>query len=141
MRVTSMICTIEDYLSLANSDSTEDNKRTIHEELSPTVISSIINKYPKRKSWLVHNKHVPIDVLRSLSNDSDEDVRFTIAMKKKCDREIFKILMRDRCPSVRMAVVRNNKLPLDLLEEMRSDGDPEISSKAARILEERMKKK
>jgi len=135
-----MICTIEEYLSLANSKNTEDNKKTIHEELSLDVILTIIHEYPNRKSWLVHNKHIPLEILKKLSTDDDIDVRFTIAMKKKCNHEIFRTLLHDPDYSVRMAVVRNNKLPLDLLEKMRYDKETEISQEAIYALEMRSRK-
>jgi len=135
-----VIDNIEEYLKLANSDDIEENKKTISSELSPDVISSIINKYPDRKSWLVRNKHIPLEILRTLSTDKCIDVRFTIAMKKKCDRGIFETLMNDTDFSIRMAVVRNNKLPLDLLEKMCCDDELEIADKATRIFLERNKK-
>jgi len=134
-----MIRTVEEYLKLANSDNSEDNKRIKDEELSSDVILSVINNYPERKSWLVHNKHISIETLKMLSTDDSIDVRFTVAMKKKCDRDIFEILMADSDFSVRMAIVRNNKLPLDLLEKMTDDSEDEISKEATRILKERKK--
>jgi hypothetical protein len=75
-----------------------------------------------------------------LATDEDDHVRFTVAMKKKCDRDTFKILMADSNFSVRMAIVRNNKFPIDLLEKMLDDEETEISSKAARILSDRRQK-
>jgi len=133
-----MIYTIEEYLKLADSENAEDNKKTIDEELSQNIIRCIINDYPERKSWLIHNKHISVETLRMLSTDNDVDVRFTIAMKKKCDREIFETFIMDPDFSVRMAVVRNNKLPLDLLKKMTEDNDIEISREATQTLEKRL---
>jgi hypothetical protein len=141
MREVDVIYSIEEYLNLANSDNAEDNKRTVYEELSLGVISDVINKYPDRKPWLVHNKHIPVEVLIMLSTDDSADVRFTVAMKKKCDRSVFEILMKDADFSVRMAVVRNSKFPMDLLEIMKGDSEIEISEEATRILKERLKNK
>lgn len=42
--------------------------------------------------------------------------------------------MNDPDVSVRMAVVRNNKLPIDLLEKMLTDNEPEISDAAKSML-------
>lgn len=132
-----MICNIDEYLNLVNSEDKEDTNRTINEELSSELILEIIKNYPGKKSWLAHNKHLPVSVLRLLALDENDDVRFTIAMKKKCDRHIFEILMKDPNFSVRMAVVRNNKLPIDLLKLLAFDKENEISEEAKRIITEK----
>ena len=129
---------IEEYLKLSNSDKKEDYDRTIREELSEELVSVIIKNYPNKHSLLVHNKFVPIEALRILAMSNNVDVRFTVAMKKKCDRSIFGILMKDEDFSVRMAVVRNNKLPIDLLEILTFDKEYEISEEAKLILKRRM---
>ena len=133
-----MINTIDEYLNLANSDNPIDNNKTKTEDLSLDVAMAIINDHPKRKSWLVHNKCISGEILQLLSVDEDVDVRFTVAMKKKCGRNIFKTLMNDSDFSVRLATIRNNKFPIDLLETMSNDNDIEISSEAKRILNERI---
>jgi hypothetical protein len=135
-----MIYSIEEYLELSNSDNKEDYDRVIREELSEELISNILKYYPEKHSWLAHNKFVSIEVLRILALDNNVDVRFTVAMKKKCDRSIFEILMKDEDFSVRMAVVRNNKLPIDLLKILISDKDSEIAEESKLILERRMPK-
>jgi len=133
-----MISNIEEYLQLSNSDNKDDYDRIIKEELSEELISAILNNYPEKYSWLVHNKFVPIEVLRTLAMNSNVDVRFTVAMKKKCDRAIFEILMSDENFSVRMAVARNNKLPIDLLEILTFDKECEIAEEAKIILKKRV---
>ena len=129
-----MIDNIKEYIKLADSDDLEDNNRTKTEQLSSEVIFEIIHNYPERKAWLVHNKHIPIDVLKLLCKDKKSDVRFTVAMKNKNDRYVFEILMNDPDFSIRMAVVRNKRIPIDLLKKMVNDKDDEISKEAMRIL-------
>ena len=129
-----MIDNIKEYINLADSNNLEDNNRTKMEQLSSEVISEIIHNYPERKAWLVHNKHIPIDVLRILCTDSNSDVRFTVAMKNKNDRYIFETLMKDPDFSIRMAVVRNKKTPMDLLRRMADDKSDKISTEAMRVL-------
>ena len=133
-----MIYNIEEYFRLKNSENKEDYDRVIREELSFELISDILENYPRTKSWLVHNKFIPIEVLRILATDKDVDVRFTVAMKKKCDRFVFETLMKDKVGSVRMAVVRNNKLPIDLLETLTFDNDNEIAEEAKLMLKRRI---
>ena len=129
-----MIDNIKEYINLADSNNLEDNNRTKMEQLSSEVISEIIHNYPERKAWLVHNKHIPIDVLRLLCTDSNSDVRFTVAMKNKNDRYIFETLMKDPDFSIRMAVVRNKKIPMDLLRRMADDKSDKIATEAMRVL-------
>lgn len=129
-----MIDNIKEYIKLADSDDLEDNNKTKTEQLSSEVIFEIIHNYPERKAWLVHNKHIPIDVLKLLCKDKKSDVRFTVAMKNKNDRYVFEILMNDPDFSIRMAVVRNKRIPIDLLKKMVNDKDDEISKEAMRIL-------
>ena len=133
-----MISNINEYLRLKNSKNKEDYDRVIREELSPELISDILENYPIEKSWLVHNKFIPIEILRILASDKDIDVRFSVAMKKKCDRLVFETLIKDKDFSVRMAVVRNNKLPIDLLETLTFDSENEIAKEAKLILDRRM---
>jgi len=132
-----MISNIEEYFRLKNSEDKEEYDRVVREELTSELISDILENYPKSKSWLVHNKFIPVEVLKILASDKDVDVRFTVAMKKKCDRSIFETLMKDEEFSVRMAVVRNNKLPIDLLEKLTFDRDNEIAKEAQLMLKRR----
>lgn len=132
-----MISDIKEYLYLTDSDSKSDNNRIINEELSSDLISEIIKNYPERKSWIIHNKLIPIKILEELATDDNDDVRFTIAMKKKCNRVTFEKLLKDKNYSVRLAVVRNKKLPIDLLEIIANDTNDEIQEDAKKILEMR----
>ena len=59
-----MINNIKEYIKLADSDDLEDNNRTKIEQLSSEVIYETIHNYPERKAWLVHNKHIPINLLK-----------------------------------------------------------------------------
>jgi len=113
-----MIDNIKEYIKLADSNNLEDNNRTKMEQLSSEVISEIIHNYPERKAWLVHNKHIPTDVLRLLCTDSNSDVRFTVAMKNKNDRYIFETLMKE----------------MDLLRRMADDKSDKIATEAMRVL-------
>ena len=133
-----MISNINEYLYLADSDSKSDNDRIINEELSSDLISQIIKNYPERKSWIIHNKLIPVKILEELATDDNDDVRFIIAMKKKCNRVTFEKLLRDKNYSVRLAVIRNKKLPIDLLEKISNDINDEIHEDAKKILEMRI---
>ena len=131
---TPMINTIQEYLHLAANDNIQDNNKTRTEELSPAVIGEILHHYPEKKAWLVHNKHIPAEVLRLLCTDENADVRFTVAMKNKNDRYIFETLMNDPDFSIRLAIIRNKKLPIDLLKKMVHDTNKTIAQEAMRIL-------
>ena len=130
-----MIGTIQEYLRLADSDNVEEAAKTKTEELSSAVIFEILHRYPERKAWLVHNKHIPVEILRLLCTDENADVRFTVAMKNKNDRYIFETLMNDPDFSIRLAIIRNKKFPIDLLKKMTQDTDETITQEAMRILQ------
>lgn len=129
-----MISNINEYLYLAASDNKSDNNRIINEELSSELISEMIKNYPQRKLWLIHNKFIPVKILQELATDDNDDVRFTIAMKKKCNRVTYEKLLRDKNYSVRLAVIRNKQLPIDLLEKISNDMNDEIHEDAKKIL-------
>lgn len=129
-----MISNINEYLYLAASDIKSDNNRIINEELSSDLISELIKNYPERKSWLIHNKFIPATILEEIATDDNDDVRFTIAIKKKCNRVTFEKLLSDINYSVRLAVIRNKKLPIDLLEKISNDMNDEIYEDAKKIL-------
>lgn len=129
-----MIRNINEYLYLADSDNKSDNKRIINEELSSDLISELIKNYPERKSWLIHIKFIPAKILEELATDDNDDVRFTIALKKKCNRVTFEKLLSDINYSVRLAVIRNKKLPIDLLENISNDMNDEIYEDAKKNL-------
>lgn len=133
-----MISNINEYLYLAASDIKSDNNRIINEELSSDLISELIKNYPERKSWLIHNKFIPAKILEELATDDNDDVRFTIALKKKCNRVTFEKLLKDKNYSVRLAVIRNKKLPIDLLEKISNDMNDEIHEDAKKILSMRI---
>lgn len=55
-------------------------------------------------------------------------------MKNKNDRYIFETLMNDPDFSIRLAIIRNKKLPIDLLKKMAHDTNKTIAQEAMRIL-------
>lgn len=59
-----MIDNIKEHIKLVDSNDFEDNNRTQIELLSSEVIYETIHNYPESKAWLVHNKHIPINLLK-----------------------------------------------------------------------------
>ena len=125
-----MISNIEEYIRLCDSDCRNDNRRTVTEELSQEVVSEILKNHPDRHAWLIHNKLIPANILEVLVENNDEDIRFTIAMKRCCNKLTFEKLVHDKSDSVKLVLVRNPKLPIDLLKKLISDKNKEISKKA-----------
>ena len=125
-----MISTVEEYIRLCDSDCQTDNRRTVMEELSQEVISKILHDYTDRISWLIHNKFIPADVLEILADSPDEDIRFTIAMKRCCNKRTFEKLSQDKSDSIRLMLVRNSKIPIEVLEDLILDKNEEISATA-----------
>lgn len=129
-----MISSITEYFNCINSNLREEQKRVLYEVLSDEVIQNIITDYPDYKSWIIHNKHIPLEVIENLCNDPDPDVRFTIAMKRKCNINIFRTLKSDSDVSVRIAVVRNPNTPVEILHQMTDDLDEKVSEIAKKRL-------
>jgi len=70
------------------------------------------------------------NILEILVENNDEDIRCTIAMKRCCSRLTFEKLVHDKSDAVKLILVRNPKLPTDLLKKLISDKNKEISKEA-----------
>jgi hypothetical protein len=81
--------------------------------------------------------HGAQSILRMLADDQDDDVRFTVAMKRKAEPEILDTLSQDPCESVREHVAYNRKTPLWILERLADDPIGRIAEAARREIEER----
>jgi len=116
-----MISTAEEFIRLRTSDIREEYLRAAHEEAPMEVWEILIREHEDMKKWVIHNKTVPLSILEVLSNDPDEDIRFSVAMKRKLNRELFEKLARDSNESVRLAIAVNKKTPIDIIESLLSD--------------------
>jgi len=125
-----MIESAEEFVKLRTSEIEEEYSRAANEEASIKVWRDIIHKYPDMKEWVVHNKTVPSEILELLSNDEDENVRFSVAMKRKLPEEIQLKLASDTSSSVRERLVYNKKTTNKVLVVLSNDSNINIKNEA-----------
>ena len=111
----------EEFVRLRSSEIEEEYNRAAHAEASIAVWLDVIARFPDMKSWIAHNKTVPLEILEILSTDEDVDVRFTVAQKRKLTPELFEKLSEDIDETVRMRVACNAQTPKTILEKLASD--------------------
>jgi hypothetical protein len=89
------------------------------------------------RAWVAQNKTVPVSILRILAADSDPNVRYVVASKRKLTPDLLTRLSHDADESVRLRVAWNPKCPVEILETL-AESDPwsEVRTKAARRLSE-----
>ena len=109
------ITNADEFARIRESSDPEEQTRATFAAASITVWRSVIETYPHLKSWVVHNKTVPLEILKQLSRDTDARVRRATARKRKLDRALFERLAADDDESVRRAVAMNAKCPEDIL--------------------------
>jgi hypothetical protein len=131
-----MINSSEEFVALRRSQDYRQYQRAAHDSAPEEVWIDVINNYPDMKEWVVHNKTVPVSILRMLAGDPDSRVRFAVATKRKCDRHIFCALSMDPDPSVRLRVAFNRKTPIDILETLLNDKWDRVVEVATERLEE-----
>jgi hypothetical protein len=90
-----MISTAEEFCRLRESENPEEYRRAAHEDAPIEIWREIIATRPDMRSWVAHNKTVPIEILDLLSGDSDANVRHVVAGKRKITEAIALRLAKD----------------------------------------------
>ena len=130
-----MIESADEFFKLRTSDSPDEYNRAAREEATEEIWIDVLEKFPDMKIWVIHNKTVPLSILRKLSKDLDEEVRCAIASKRKLDFELFDSLSTDTSQRVRGAIAGNPKCPDMILGRLAQDEDEWIVSVAKEKLE------
>ncbi len=131
-----MIESAEEFVRLRTSCRPEEYLRAAEEEAATDVWIAVIQRYPDMRSWVAHNKSVPIEVLALLAVDPDPDVRSVVADRRKLTPELFRLLGADRDEAVRARIAYNKKVPLEVLGTLAAD-PAELVREAAQICLER----
>ena len=118
----SMITSAEEFIKLRASNSKDEQDRATHEAAEISVWWDVINKYPDYKTWVVHNKTVPVEILELLAQDPSATIRSEVARKRKISDMIFKLLAKDPEEAVRHALISNRKLPKGKLHLIQISG-------------------
>ena len=132
-----MILSAEEFVKIRSSDDMNDQHRASHDEAPLHVWLEVINQFPEMKKWVAHNKTIPIHILEILARDSDSEVRCWVANKRKLTDELFWAFAKDSDASIRQRIACNAKAPLDVLQFLCTDLDPNVSNPAKEKLENR----
>jgi intein/homing endonuclease len=116
-----MIKTAEEFIRLRQSELKDDQERATSEPADLNVWIDVINKYPEFKTWVIHNKTIQIEILETLVNDKDANVRCDIARKRKINESIFNTLSIDSDENVRHALISNTALTIEQLKKINVD--------------------
>jgi hypothetical protein len=121
-----MIHSAEEFVALRRSAHPVEYLRAANDSATEEVWMDVVTKYPDMKIWVVRNKTIPLGLLHLLARDEDPSVRFAVAMKRKCDHELFERLAFDTDSSVRCRVAWNAKTPLSILARMKGDSCDQV---------------
>jgi hypothetical protein len=122
-RMRTMIHSAEEFVNLRS----QNDERATHDEAPEAVWLEIIRLYPELREWVVHNRTVPLSILRILAADPDPRVRIAVAMKRKCSPDILELLARDTDETVRARVAWNRQTPAHILQSMKQDPSPLVA--------------
>jgi hypothetical protein len=126
-----MIQSAAEFIRLRTSSAKADYDRAAHEEAPLEVWWDLVKNHPDMKSWVAHNKTVPMEILDALSKDKASDVRNAVARKRKLTQELFERMARDADEGVRLAVAYNANTPDEVLRLLVGDPWAEVAKKVA----------
>lgn len=115
-----MIRTAEEFKKLRESEIQEEYHRAANDEASIEVWTEVISRYPDLAFWVAQNKTVPLEVLYSLADNENVEVRCMVARKRKIDNRIFDKLKEDHDESVRHALICNTKLSIEVKQQIKT---------------------
>lgn len=122
-----MIRSARDFVELR----ARNDVRATHDSAPESVWLEVIRDHPDLKEWVVHNKTVPVSLLRTLARDPDPRVRCSVAAKRKCPPDLLEELARDPDETVRVRVAWNGKTPSHVLRWLRDDSSTLVSEAIA----------
>jgi hypothetical protein len=127
----------EEFARLRESDDIGEQHRSSNEEIPLSVCLEVIERFPHLRSWIAHNKKVPIEVLELLASDPDPHVRDAVARKRKLTPPLFERLARDSESRVRATIAYNRSCPTPLLQDLAKDNDGDVKRGALNHLSRR----
>jgi hypothetical protein len=136
-RTDSMIESASEFIRLRESEQPEQQHRATHDFVSDDVWFEVLRERPDLAEWVAVNKTVSLTMLRHLAISPDVRVRYSVAMKRKLDGQLFDLLSRDEDESVRSCIAWNRKAPLPILERLSVDESPLVAKAAQERLSAR----
>ena len=132
-----MIHSAEEFLRLRQSEDPDEHGRASSDEAPLGVWISVIEQFPEMRSWVAHNKTIPLEVLERLAIDRDAEVRATVASKRKLSTALQTLLVADTDASVRERLACNAKCESEILLKLALDPEEFVRSAATKRLQER----
>lgn len=131
-----MIHSADEFISLRTSEDPADYLRAATEDASLEVWQEIITNHPEMRSWVAHNKTVPMEILSVLACDPHTEVRFSVAMKNKLPSALMLQLATDDDEAVRRRIACNKNAPVETLRSLAADRCEDIAVIAQKRLAE-----
>jgi hypothetical protein len=75
-----MINSAQEIQQLCESVDTEAQHRADHDNAPDEVWFEVLEKYPEMAKWVIHNKTIPLSILRQLVTHSDPRIRWQVAL-------------------------------------------------------------
>jgi hypothetical protein len=125
-----MIKSADEFIHLRTSGDPAEYNRSAHDEAPIEVWREIIVHRPDFRSWVAHNKTVPVEILAILAHDPSAEVRHCVAMKNKLPRELMIELADDVDQTVRQRIAHNKNAPIEALRKLTTDEVRDISEHA-----------
>lgn len=129
-----MIKTVDEFITLRQSDNANEQYRASHDNADISVWLDIIKNYPDFKTWVIHNKTIPIEILETLSADQNPNVRADVARKRKINDKIFNLLSVDPDENVRYASMCNTKFTIDKKRTIKMDDSAWLTKQFSDII-------
>jgi hypothetical protein len=125
-----MIESARQFVALRTSDRPEDYLRAANDSAETEVWLEVLRDFPEMKSWVAHNKSVPVEILDILAKDQNPEVRHSVAMKNKLSMQSMMMLASDSDESVRERIVYNKNAGEVVLQKLANDPVGRIASVA-----------
>lgn len=116
-----MIQSADEFKYLRLSENIEEQYRASNDDANKEVWIEVINKFPKLREWVAHNKKIQIEILEKLTLDSNPKVRCVVARKRKINDKIFEILKNDLTEEVRYDLLSNTKISIEKKRKIKVD--------------------
>ena len=130
-----MINSADEFKRLRESEIQEEYHRAVTDEASIEVWNEILRKYPDLAFWVAQNKTIPLEILYTLTDNENVDVRCMVARKRKIDKTIFDKLKVDVNESVRHALICNTRLSIEKKQQIKTSDsewlEKELNEKVA----------
>lgn len=115
------ILSADEFIRLRTSEDPDDYRRAANEDAPLDVWIELVERHADLRSWVAHNKTVPVQVLERLARDTDPHVRSAVALRRRATGEILARLAGDDDAGVRLHVARHSNTPSEVLVSLADD--------------------